>query len=53
MKNKKLLFGIIGLVVVVAAVLCFLLWPRGDKKEAYIEAVKKSLGFNIDEVKEK
>lgn len=52
MKNKKLLFGIIGLVVVVAAVLCFVLWPRGNKKEAYIEAVKKSLGFNLDEVKE-
>ena len=54
MKNKKLLYGIIiAAAVVVAAILCFVLWPRGNKKDVYLEAVKKSVGFNLDEVKER
>ena len=54
MKNKKLLFAIIGAVLVVAGVLCvFLLWPKKSKKEIYLEAMKKSLGFDLSQVEEK
>ena len=54
MKNKKILYIIIAAVLVVAGVLlCFFLWPRGNKKEVYVEAVKNSMGFNLDEVKER
>ena len=53
MKNKKLLFIIIGVVFIVAGVLCIFLWPRKDKKEIYLEAMKKSLGFDLSQIEEK
>ena len=52
MKGKKLIFVFVGLILVVAGVLCIFLWPKNNEKEIYTNALKKSLGIDLGEVKE-
>ena len=45
-KKKGLIFAIVGVVLIIAAVLTIVLWPKKSAKEVYTDAIKTSLGFS-------
>ncbi len=46
MKKKGLIIGIVGVVLIAAAVVTIMLLPKKSAKEIYTEAVKNSLSFS-------
>lgn len=45
--KKKWLFLVAGIILVVGGLLVAFLWPKKSDKELYIDAVKKSLRFDV------
>lgn len=45
-KKKGLIFTITGVVLILAAVLTIVLWPKKSAKEVYTDAIKTSLNFS-------